>query len=242
MVLLSRAEGRTRPLWVKLFTRLAFVIMLAGIYVFVAGSVDKSLDPESRKIVESLGLDDACRDVKSSTGIYTCASAAQHYIAKKFPDHACAARGASIEPSDFFSRGYGCCYDRARLLGRIFAYYGIVTRRVAIYHDKGWGLLALAVPGIDSHATIEVKTPEGWMGVDSNESFILRRRDGRPIRYVDLQDAAVIDTLEQAPRPPWFYNAKYVVVYGLYSRHGMFHGRNLPGPELNFSDFFAYNF
>lgn len=236
-----RNEFRQPHRWFKIFARIFIIIILLVIYIFVSGNVDKKLDSDSIKIVRSMNLDNYCKK-NTLRGIYACASAAQHYIADKIPDHRCAARGQSIEPSAFFSRGYGCCYDRARLLGRVFKYYGINTRRVAIYHDHGWGILALAMPGIDSHATIEVKTPEGWMGVDSNETFILRRRDGRPVRYVDLQNPFVKDKLEQQPRPGWFYDAKYVVVYGLYSRHGMFHGRNLPGPEINFPDFFAYNF
>jgi hypothetical protein len=46
----------------------------------------------------------------------------------------------------------------------------------------------------------------------------------------------IIYTHTSVIEPKHFYDKKLLVIYGLYSRHGMFHGMNLPGPEFNQSE------
>ncbi|MEZ5839472.1 MAG: hypothetical protein R3D02_03245 [Hyphomicrobiales bacterium] len=36
--------------------------------------------------------------------------------------------------------------------------------------------------------------------------------------------------------PHTFFSGRPDVIYGLYSRHGMFHGAKLPGPEFVYSE------
>ena len=73
----------------------------------------------------------------------------------------------------------------------------------------------------------------GWLGVVSNEPFVLIGADNSPETY-----RYAINNLEKFPKmaPQEFYQERTDVIYGLYSRHGNFHGMNFPGPEFVYSE------
>jgi hypothetical protein len=166
-----------------------------------------------------------------------CIKSIQMVIRRLVPDSKCAI--GNIEPYDFISRGFGCCYDRARFMEKALNYYGFQTRHVALYDIGAYGIFSVFVPGISSHATTEVKTQKGWLGVDSNHPFLLMTRDGIALTYKTfrLWKNDIIDPVI----PEKFYEKRLAVIYGLYSRHGKFHGPNLPGPEFNLKEL-KYNF
>lgn len=85
----------------------------------------------------------------------------------------------------------------------------------------------------DSHAATEVLTSRGWLGVDSNEPFLLLTQDGYPSTYRNA-----INNIEdfKGISPQKFFRQKLDVIYGLYSRHGRFHGKNFLGPEYVLSE------
>ncbi|HET8667784.1 MAG TPA: hypothetical protein VFM10_07365 [Terriglobales bacterium] len=118
--------------------------------------------------------------------------------------------------------------------------YGFKIRHAALYQTDRYGVLAVVMPGARSHAALEVLTVNGWMGVDSIEGFVLLSVDGRPISYRELFNGS--HRLREPLTPAWFYGKPLMVVYGLYSRHGQFHGLDVPVPEINYSQFLAYNF
>lgn len=143
---------------------------------------------------------------------------------------------------DFLERGYGCCYDRARFIGKALIYYNMTTRHVALYDKTNFGLLAFLVPHVQSHATNEVFTKKGWMGIGALDRYVLMTKDGRPLTFKDLATIP-LDSLREKPNLRKSILVKpFLVIYGLYSRHGMFHGNNLPAPEINYPDFIKYNF
>ena len=92
----------------------------------------------------------------------------------------------------------------------------------------------MLIGGIKSHATSEVKTSRGWLGVDSNHPFLLITQDNIPVKYSAYK--AHFSELAYRMVPEEFYKDDLFVIYGLYSRHGKFHGPDLPSPEFNLNE------
>jgi len=210
-------------------------------YVMLAGSVSKALSPRDLQAIASLRATQPCSDLDSFERQVACVRFVQRTIQTRVPDMRCAENGEPIEPMDFLERGYGCCFDRARFMAKALERYGLRTRHVSLHDRSRHGALAYVVPGVRSHATTEVLTARGWMGVDANEPFILLTRDGRPVTYAQLSDLPR-EKLVRPPVPKDFYELPLLVTYGLYSRHGRFHGVDLPAPEINYPEFIRYNF
>lgn len=140
----------------------------------------------------------------------------------------------TIEPSEFLQRNFGCCFDRARFIEKASRHYGFETRHVFLIQPyEGLSITNFLPLGQSSHATSEVYTSRGWLGVDSNEPFILLSKGGSPTTYGNA-----INNLDSFPlmSPRNFFVSELDVIYGLYSRHGNFHGKNFPGPEYVFSE------
>jgi len=94
----------------------------------------------------------------------------------------------------------------------------------------------LLIIGSDSHASTEVLTSRGWLGVDSNEPFILLDKDNFPNTYEESINNGVFNIHTENP----FYKQPLIYVIGLYSMHGTFFEPYLPYiPEINFNDFFG---
>ena len=203
-------------------------------YVKIALSVDISITAEDEQAIIRLGVEKEC---ENTDRIYVnevgCLNSIQIAV-QSIGEKSCAVAKDIIEPPEFLRRGYGCCFDRARLIEKAARYYGYATRHVFLIQTTKAGFLSNFLPlGQGSHATSEVLTSKGWLGIDSNEPFILMAKDGSPYTYRDA-----IDNLNEFPTmaPQSFYSKSIDVIYGLYSRHGNFHGRNFPGPEYVFDE------
>lgn len=205
----------------------------SGTYLMVAGSVDNRLTESDLEAIAKLGPLPQCRNIDGFEAQVSCARAVQQAIRTLLPTNRCPTIDFSlrVEPEYFIARGYGCCYSRARFTEKALNHYGLKTRHVAIHAKGPFGMPGTFIPDTASHATTEVLTERGWMGVDSNEPFILLTRSGQPVTFKNYKNHA--DELQQAPQPADFYQHDLSVVYGLYSRHGMFHGLPLPAPEFN---------
>jgi hypothetical protein len=214
-------------------TFLAFGLMAIP-YMFFAGHVSKQLTKEDLYAVEKLSIGPRCLNTASFEDEIDCIKEVQSAIKELVPNMKCADKGTTIEPLEFLSRGYGCCFDRARFIEKALAYYGFTTRRAAMYDLTQYGWFGLLVPGIPSHAATEVLTKKGWMGVDSNELFILLTDQGEVLTYKSFKP--FINNLTSNIANRSFYEKNIFVIYGLFSRHGMFHGPNLPIPEFNFRE------
>ena len=146
----------------------------------------------------------------------------------------CAVASDIIEPSEFLRRNYGCCFDRARFIEKASRYFGFETRHVFLIQPyEGLSISNFLPLGQGSHATSEILTSKGWLGVDSNKPFILLTESGAPTTYRNA-----INNINAFPlmAPRSFYTEELDVIYGLYSRHGNFHGKNFPGPEYVLSE------
>ncbi|HYG31163.1 MAG TPA: hypothetical protein VD887_13235 [Allosphingosinicella sp.] len=221
---------------------LAFVaaMALAAVYVVAAGSVSKGLSREDLQAIALLRAEPYCRERSGFASELRCIRHVQAAVLAIGRSGSCARKGSRIEPMDFIRRGYGCCFDRARFIEKALGHYGYTTRHAALY-SRRYGLPGLLTRWIDSHAGTEVLTVRGWLAVDSVQPFILMTRDGRPLRFADYHDPAPGQPVERAgPGHDFRFDRPYYVIYGLYSRHGGFHGPNLPAPEIHYPDFLRY--
>lgn len=212
-----------------------FLTLLLLIVLFT-GSVDNAITESDKRAISQLGPMIECAKTEDFKSELNCVQAVQNSIRNLIPDQTCPSitNDLRIEPESFIKRGYGCCYSRARFTEKALRFYGFKTRRVAIHVDGPYGIPGTLMLKTASHATTEVLTSRGWMGVDSNEPFILITRSGQPLTFKNFKSHR--EELEQNPIPESFYQHEYTVVYGLYSRHGKFYGAPLPVPEFIFNE------
>ena len=229
-------SGRLR----RIILAVAGLFFLFAGYVVAAGSVSNALTAEDLKAIAMLQADAICRDRSGFAAELRCIRHVQAAQLRLVPRRMCPRKGMSIEPMPFIRRGYGCCFDRARFIEKALQHYGYTTRYVSMY-SRRYGLRGLMIPAIDSHAAVEVRTARGWLAVDSEQPFVLMTRDGRPLRYADYHDPKAGKPVQRpGPKHSFGFGAPYYVLYGLHSRHGGFHGRNLPAPEIYYPEFIRY--
>ena len=209
--------------------------MFILIYATLGLSVDNAITSNDVEAILSLEVDEPCIN---SNGLYEteleCLISIQAAV-QDIGGKECAENTSDIiEPSNFLKRNYGCCFDRARFIEKAARYYGYETRHIFLIRPKYSLSLTNFLPlKQSSHATSEILTVNGWLGVDSNEPFILTDSHNTPHTY-----HYAIENLDQFPNmsPYFFYEWELDLIYGLYSRHGNFHGKNFPGPEFVFSE------
>lgn len=204
------------------------------LYLMFALSVNNSLTNNDINAIKSLGLELECRNTEEEFDReISCILAIQKAV-QSIENEKCALANEVIEPSEFLQRNYGCCYDRARFIEKSARYFGFETRRVFLIKPVyGISLANLLPLGQISHGTSEIFTSKGWMGVDSVKPFILTNHIQEPVTF-----RSAINQIDEYNilKPDIFFTGEIDVIYGLYSRHGNFHGRNFPGPEYVFSE------
>lgn len=205
------------------------------LYALLTLTIDNQITFDDEQAIISLGLNEQC---VNSLGTYAkeiqCLKTIQVAVQNLDRKKKCPVASDTVEPIEFLNRNYGCCVDRARFIEKAARFYGYDTRHLFIIHHKKFSFISNFLPlGQGSHGASEILTTKGWLGVDSNEPFILIGPDNLPYKF---QDA--INIIEQFPNmiPKDFYKKNLTVIYGLYSRHGNFHGKNFPGPEFAFSE------
>ncbi|WP_301102383.1 hypothetical protein [Propionivibrio sp.] len=136
--------------------------------------------------------------------------------------------GLEREPVNWYFNRTGTCYDLTRVSEKIFQYYGFKVRHVAIYstRETGSALLAITRRRTPSHAILEVLTKKGWVLVDPYAGVVAVEKNGEPLSakaiYLKRSDPDFLLGFH-----PIFLESHFLV-YGLYSRHGMFY------PPFNF--------
>lgn len=146
------------------------------------------------------------------------------------------------EPADLYSHRSGLCYDRSRTYDKLFSWFGFESRHVYLLYPEHpvsrkplYFWQALITNGTNSHAVTEVRTPKGWLVVDSNSPWISVTRDGTPI------DAdGILAHAQEFETIPGYFNRPYWAIRGLYSRRGQFYRPYIPYPELNWHDFWSW--
>lgn len=225
----------------KLYSYRILAALVIGLFYITMGlSVDNNITDDDVLAINSLEISPSCAKKENRTfeNEIKCLKSIQLAI-QSIGTRRCASSTDTIEPSDFLKRGYGCCFDRARFIEKSARYYGFETRHVFLIHPYRNISMTNALPlGQLSHATSEILTKKGWLGIDSNEPFLLVDSAGNPNTY-----SSALENIERFPNmaPRGFYSKQTDVIYGLYSRHGNFHGANIPGPEYVLREL-LYNF
>lgn len=138
------------------------------------------------------------------------------------------------EPLDLIKVGQGLCFDRSRMLDKVYKYLGYETRHVYIlFFDKKNPFLALLTYQQPSHAATEVKTSRGWVMVDSLEHFVALDKYSQPLMADHLWE----QKLESLPQ---YFQVRYFAIRGMYSRKGFFYPPPLPFPDFNWPDFLSW--
>ena len=210
-------------------------IFLGIIYSYFAIRVKKDLTISDIQAVKLLKVEDKCKEIKTFEDEIICIKGIQSSQLNLVKGIECRGRFIEIGSLEFIKAETGCCYDRARLTEQALKYYGFKVRHIHLNHSENIGLLNTLIPGTPSHASTEVLTSKGWMGVDSNEKFILINKNNQPVTYAVAIENGLADDLSESG----FYKSPMIYIIGLYSRNGTFIKPYLPFfPELNYVDFF----
>lgn len=157
--------------------------------------------------------------------------------------------GQTREPKQLYLGRTGVCYDRSRVLEKIFTYLGFTSRHLALYERQPYqhSYTTVLFQHVPSHAISEVLTNKGWLMVDSNDLWISLDSNRRPVSMPQMQAR-----YRRAEKIDWatsvlkhdeaFYNNRCIALYGIYSRHGRFYPPYASGiPDFRVRGLF-YNF
>ena len=98
-------------------------------------------------------------------------------------DTKCRGKFINLGSIEVIKKNTACCFDRSRITEQALQIYGLKVRHVHLNHTEKRGYFNLLIPGTPSHAVTEVLTSRGWLGIDSNEPFILVDKDNVPFTY-----------------------------------------------------------
>lgn len=147
------------------------------------------------------------------------------------------------EPADLVREQTGICYDRSRTLEKALRLAGLEVRHAALYSldpMTSWFSILAALTTrrrLPSHAVSECLTLEGWLVVDSNQSWVSLDNDQRPVSLAEMRAAATDGAIDwREPPAELIYRRPFVYVYGLYSRHGRFYPPFNPIPDVNWRE------
>mgnify|MGYP001349859174 CR=1 FL=1 len=224
-----------RNYFLKIFIALAALLL---IYIFAGLNVSNSLSKNDKSVIAALDLDSKCSNIIGNFDLeFECLKAIQVKV-QSIGSTKCADKYDIIEPYEFMARNHGCCFDRARFIEKIARYYDFKTRHLFIIKNTKKFKLSIFFPyNQPSHATSEVRTALGWMGLDSVDPLAIMDKDGNPR---DFKFA-----LHNQPPSKYLHSSSFFqdhgyenmfIIYGLYSRHGMFHFPQVAGPEFNFGE------
>lgn len=172
----------------------------------------------------------------------TAVIAIQHAVFAASPNDESIPLDVSREPMAVLALGMGYCFDRSRVIEKMFTVIGLKTRHAALYSsaETGSRLTSLLTPHVGSHAVSEVKTRKGWIIVDSTRRWISLTDKGRPISLAELRilnhDNVAWSNLNTDPINV-FLKKDFTYLIGLYSRHGRFFPPYTPLPDVNWADF-----
>lgn len=228
----------------KFIIILSILATSATVAVYFASNVDTSVTQQDMHTIESLQLEIKCRNKEGFENELQCVKAIQDTVYS----HVEVSRDGikeeqSREPADLMAVKKGLCYDRSRFIEKVLTYYGFEIRHVSIFYTKEPSLKTLISSSAKSHAFLEVLTSKGWMLVDSIDRFIATDKENRVYNSLALRNypdrEGFIDVFGN--RLPSNFLDNYMVVYGLYSRHGKFYPPYVPIPDINWVQLFKYN-
>ena len=217
---------------IKLFKTLLLFFLF--IYAFFSIRVSKSISKNDKKLINLLDVKKECESKENFSKEILCIKKIQNAQFSMVKGTNC--RGKFVEAGSigFLKAGTGCCWDRSRLIEKTLDYYGYQVRHVHLNHTENKGFFNILFPNTPSHAVSEVLTSKGWLGVDSNEKFVLIK-DNIPYTYAEGIKIGLAKKLSKID----FYDKPMTYIIGLYTRNGTYFKPYLPFfPEINYEDFF----
>ena len=226
-----------------------WVLLSAGaVFVFFSHRVSTSVTKADRAAIASFMAESGLTRLPSGPTPYdrqiAFLGAVQAAVLEAVPGNEGVPLNMCREPVNLLRSRSGLCYDRSRLLEKIFRAYGFKVRHAALYSLKSEDSSVLAVlmkPGAASHAVTEVLTARGWILVDPNAPFISLDAKGFPVSLdhmaQDAESRQIIYSKTYAAAMNPFYQRPFTVVYGLYSRHGRFYPPFDRVPDIAWGEF-----
>ena len=236
---------------IKHFALLGTTIALM-LYLFLALSVSNKVNNDDFIEIHKLNIKHDCNRINDFDTEINCIKSIQNKIINiievtefEATSNSCNV-GMSAEPKTFILNKRGCCVQYSRFIEKTLRYYGFKTRHVFLIQPYNKiSLSNILSLNQQSHAATEVLTSYGWMGVDSMTPTILYNTKNNNVNsFKDLANDSKLRLFYLNSENEVLMNfiSKEVdTIYGLYSRHGMFYGLNLPGPEFNLKEL-IYNF
>ena len=221
-------------LFSKKILYLSFFIFFFS-YLYFAIRVPKNISLEDIQLTKLLNVDNECSNIDSFIKEIKCIKSIQKAHLNLIKGTKCRDQFnffLNLGSLNVIKENTACCFDRSRITEQSLQYYGFKIRHIFLLNN----LFNFRYSLNSSHATTEVLTTKGWLGVDSNESFILLSKNGKPITY---EKAITSGLIENFTDNNFYKNTMYQFI-GLYSRKGNFFSPYfLFLPELNYHDFFS---
>lgn len=230
-----------RRLYLRGLIIIGFLLGGAGLLDYC--NVDKNLTAEDRHYIR-LFLPNVPEGIASSLTYpqqVALIERAQRAVHRRITGWKGIAEGLPREPKQLYLGRHGLCYDRSRVLEKIYTYLGFPNRHVALFAREGQtaGWITVLFHHVPSHAVSEVRTKKGWLMVDSNTLWVSLDATNRPVSLPQFQErndeVSWSEPIIQPNRQ--VYSQPFILVYGLYSRHGLFYGPFIPGiPDCQLQD------
>jgi hypothetical protein len=159
------------------------------------------------------------------------------------PQDAGIPNGKPREPADLLKASSGLCFDRSRLIEKALLLQGFRTRHAYLFrgpNGKNVRWRDLFANHVSSHAVCETFTTRGWIVVGTNNGFLSLDENGKVWQLSELAGQVMHSNIRwRLPLvgvPNEFWTLNFKVVYGLYSRHGMFFAPFVPVPDFNLAE------
>lgn len=215
---------------------LVILLAFSPLYIFFSINVSKKISKHDLEAIKALKVSQSCSNINTYKDELNCFRKIQSAQKNLVKNVLCRGYFLEIGSKEFLNANTGCCFDRARLMEQTLRHYGFKVRHVHLHKTDNIGFANLLIPRTNSHATNEVLSSKGWIGMDSNENFLLLDEDLNPHTYYSAIEKGIIKNFSNVD----FYEVPLIYIVGLYSRHGTFFKPYLPGlPELNFNEFFS---
>lgn len=206
-------------------------------YLFSSIYVKKSISKDDLFFSKLLNVDKECSNITTFEEEIKCIKSVQESQLKLIKGTDCRGQFINLGSTKILEKNTACCFDRARITEQTLQLYGFKVRHIFLIPTQKRGYLSLLKLGILSHAATEVLTSKGWLGVDSNEDYILLDKDNLPYTYKKGLKEGLVNNLTSTTG---VYEFPLIYIIGLYSRNGTFFKPYIPYlPEINFYDFIS---
>ena len=203
--------------------------------------VDNSLSPIDRQYISKYLVDVRSLPEKSTyEDEVDFIKSVQNAVLNVAPNNEGIPFGQQREPKELYEAKTGLCFDRSRVIEKVLRYSGFEVRHVFILSlvETGSAIKAIMTVGASSHAVTEVFKKNGWLVVDSNARWVSTDAEGHPTSIEKVQYSVEHSVpIQWGLKPPSpIYEAPFMFVYGMYSRHGYFYPPYNSIPDVNYGE------